>query len=455
MGGGDHCCVGPCDNDRRYPDKWVLHSHVHKLQFHCLPKDPARRKQWVSRISDGRDGFKPSDTTSETKVCSNHFIDAKPTTANPNPTLFMAPSDRGTPKKRRKIVKHTTTCTSKDIESKGTVEPAHEFSICTASLQLSREADVKFYTCFKSTNDFKAIFEHLLPKAKNMQYWRGCKQTDHETPSRYDFDESIPMSSTFIHSYGRPGPARKLHLEQEMLLVMMRLRVGLLVHDLAFRFKISTASVSSIFATWIRLMRLELCPLIRWPSKQGTRKELPNCFQKHYPKVRCIIDCTEVFTETPSSLEIQALCWSEYKHHTTIKFLVGITPNGMISYVSPCYGGRASDKFIVQKSGFLNHIEPYDQIMADRGFKIRKDLMLFQATLAIPPSTTGKQQMLGKDVKETSRIANVRIYVEQAIGRLKHFKMLKDELPITCLPLCDDILITCCSLCNLMDPLCE
>ena len=63
--------------------------------------------------------------------------------------------------------------------------------------------------------------------------------------------------------------------------------------------------------------------------------------------------------------------------------------------------------------------------MADRGFKILEDLMLFQATLAIPPSTTGKQQILGKDVQETSKIANVRIYVEQAIGRLKNFKMLK------------------------------
>lgn len=450
MGGGDHCCVGPCDNDRRYPDRWVVHSHVTTLQFHSLPKDTAKRKQWISKISDGRDHFSPTNTTSETKVCSNHFADAKPTAANPYPTLFMTPTGSDTPKKRRMIVKYSTT---EKIKSQKKEETVHEFTICTASLQLTRDADVKFYTGFDSTIHFKAIFDHLLPKARNMQYWRGPKQTDDEAPSRYDFDLSSPIASIYSQSYGRPGPSRKLHLEQEMLLVMMRLRIGLLIHDLAFRFQTSTSTVSSVFGTWIRLMRLELSPLIIWPSKSVTRAQLPHCFQKHYPKVRCIIDCTEVFIETPSSLEIQALCWSEYKHHTTIKFLVAISPNGMISYVSPCYGGRASDKFIVQKSGFLNYIEPYDQIMADRGFKIREDLMLFQATLAIPPSTTGKQQMLGKDVQETSRIANVRIYVEQAIGRLKNFKMLKDELPITCLPLCDDIVIVCCSLCNLMPPL--
>ena len=407
------------------------------------------------KIQDGRDHFNPSDYTTETKVCSNHFVDARPSIAHPYPTLFISESDKGTPKKRRLLNKQTQPRTFKKNKI-GTQETApHVFSISTATLQLCRDSDVKFYTGFDTTSHFKAIFDHLLPKAKNMQYWRGAKQTDEETPTRYDFDLSSPIASSYSQSYGRPGPSRKLYPEQEMLLVMMRLRVGLLVHDLAFRFQTSTGTVSSIFATWVRLMRLELSSLIIWPSKQVTKKELPSCFEKHYPKVRCIIDCTEVFIETPSSLEIQALCWSEYKHHTTIKFLVGITPNGMISFVSPCFGGRASDKFIVQKSGFLNNVEPYDQIMADRGFKIREDLMLFQATLAIPPSTTGNQQMLGKDVQETSRIANVRIYVEQAIGRLKHFKMLKDELPITCLPLCDDIVITCCSLCNLMPPLCD
>ena len=75
-------------------------------------------------------------------------------------------------------------------------------------------------------------------------------------------------------------------------------------------------------------------------------------FKKSYPKVRTIIDCTEVFLETPSSLEVQALLWSEYKHHCTLKFLVAITPNGAVSWVSPCYGGRTTDIYIVQDSDF-------------------------------------------------------------------------------------------------------
>ena len=120
-------------------------------------------------------------------------------------------------------------------------------------------------------------------------------------------------------------------------------------------------------------MSTELSSLIKWPSRDQIKKALPTCFQTKYSKVQCIIDCSKVFIETPLSLEVQAACWSDYKHHCTFKFLIGITPNGLISFISECYGGRASDKIIVTDSKFLSMVEPFDQIMADRGFKIQDD----------------------------------------------------------------------------------
>ena len=202
-------------------------------------------------------------------------------------------------------------------------------------------------------------------------------------------------------------------------------------------------------------MSKELSWLIMWPSKGQIWRQLPQCFRRVYPNVRCIIDCTEVFTETPSSLDVQATLWSEYKHHTTIKFLVAITPNGAPSYVSPCYGGRATDKFIVQDCGFLKLLQPFDQVMADRGFKIREELMMYQADLCIPPSSRVGMQMTSEQVKETSRIGNIRIYVEQAIGRLKNYNIIKHELPMNCLPLCNDIVGVVSALTCLQDPLCK
>lgn len=123
--------------------------------------------------------------------------------------------------------------------------------------------------------------------------------------------------------------------------------------------------------------------MIMWPSRGKIQLELPEAFRIIYPKVRCIIDRTEVFTETPSALDIQATLWSDYKRHSTMKFLIAVTPNGAPCYVPPCYGGRATDKFIVKDCGSLIFVEPYDQVMADRGFKIKDELLMSNAYLCI------------------------------------------------------------------------
>ena len=93
--------------------------------------------------------------------------------------------------------------------------------------------------------------------------------------------------------------------------------------------------------------------------------------------------------------------------------MICITPNGVISCVSPAYGGRTSDAYIVRDHGFLALFEPYDQ-MADRRF-IKTDLTLKQCTLAVPPNAASGWQMVSRAVKEISTVVNVQINVEQVI----------------------------------------
>ena len=181
-----------------------------------------------------------------------------------------------------------------------------------------------------------------------MTHWRGEKLTNKETATS-----------------SAKGPSQKLSLEQELLLTLMKLRLGLLTEDLAWRFDVSSGLASQIFFTWIRLISLDLGFMVIWPSRYDVRRNLPEIFRKYFPDCISIIDCTELYIETLSSLDIQAAMWSEYKHHCTVKFLIGITPNGTISYLSKAYCGRCSDRFIVEASGFLQLLRPGDQLMAD------------------------------------------------------------------------------------------
>ena len=90
--------------------------------------------------------------------------------------------------------------------------------------------------------------------------------------------------------------------------------------------------VSQIFLTWVKLMSKELKFSIFWPSSQQVKLALPLRSRKLFPNTRVIIDCTEMFIETTSSLEIQACFYRDYKHHCTVKYLVCITRNGGVSW---------------------------------------------------------------------------------------------------------------------------
>ena len=115
----------------------------------------------------------------------------------------------------------------------------------------------------------------------------------------------------------------------------------------------------------------------------------------------------------------KACTWSQYKHYNTAKYLISITPQGTFSFISNGWGGRVSDKHIVENSGYLRHILPGDVILADRGFDVADTIALHQATLNIPAFTRGCDQLPAKDVEDTRKLANVRIHVERVIGSIR------------------------------------
>ena len=84
MGGGDHCCVWGCDNDRRYPEKQIIKPHVGILRFYS-PLDENDRKKWNKLLN--RWNFTAKFTS---KVCSNHFsLGYRCKTTCRDPTLYM------------------------------------------------------------------------------------------------------------------------------------------------------------------------------------------------------------------------------------------------------------------------------------------------------------------------------------------------------------------------------
>lgn len=244
----------------------------------------------------------------------------------------------------------------------------------------------------------------------------------------------------------------KLAVHDQLLLVLMRLRLGLMFTDLGKRFGISRSTACEIFTLWrpilAKFMREKV---ITWLPRDTLKRIRPQSFSENYPQATCIIDCTEIFVQRPKNFRKRSQTYSNYKHHNTYKVLYCIAPNGYVMFVSKSFGGRASDTFITKNSGLLDHLTPGDQILADRGFTIT-DVLPPGVTLALPAFTRGCKELSEHEVTETRRLANVRIHVERAIRRLKGFKILSNVIPGRVRNV-DDIVSISAGLCNLQPQL--
>jgi len=104
----------------------------------------------------------------------------------------------------------------------------------------------------------------------------------------------------------------------------------------------------------------------------------------------------------------------------TWKSLVGISPAGVITYISDLWAGSISDKQITKESGIVQLCEPGDSIMTDKRFTISDLTTPLGIGLTIPPFKKKKKQFLKRDVEKTKDIANARIHVERQMERIKN-----------------------------------
>lgn len=82
----------------------------------------------------------------------------------------------------------------------------------------------------------------------------------------------------------------------------------------------------------------------------------------------------------------------------------------------------------------------------------KENIYLFKFTFLSYCTILGKQ-LSRKARKDTSNIAKVRIHVERAIERLKNFRILEGNIPLSMVHISDQMVEVCAALCNLLPPL--
>lgn len=493
-----NCCVPHCTNSFR---------NAPYLHYYRIPKDPDVRKKYVVLIRN--ETLKVNSES--TRICSAHFDGGEKLSRTHLPSIFPWTKQMVA---RRELKRVSFEETQKIEQTKKRKTPLTELPL-DALCQQSKEnfsvddtsTSVEIQTSLtgdllNNLHDSLRTREQEIAKLKeeihrlekenknikemNSKFQQEMKSLKHALDNnRFDIDQykdkdddisfytGFPDYKTLILCYktveqsarnisyehkrttldSNVGRPRVLTKFQEFILVMLRLRLGLFENDLAHRFKVCRSTVSKVVNAWIPFLRREFEPLIAIPQREVLQYYMPESFKKLLPNVTVIVDCTEFEMERPSALDSQSACYSSYKSRTTMKSMLGITPSGVLCFVSDLFPGSTSDKEITVLSGFLEKLNHGDQVMADKGFNCQDELASVGATLVIPTFLDKKVQFSSKETNHNKVVASLRVHVERLMERIKNWHIFDRKIPITLAPIASDMLVVVSALTNFHPPL--
>jgi len=332
---------------------------------------------------------------------------------------------------------HQTSCVGAEIEiicdTQQTVETVTECTRqteflhkCTQTDKLSLtfsackfandSAAIHYYTGLENYEKFQFVLSTLLPTAHYLKYrWRRCSD---------------------------------LSTEDQFFLTCIKLRQHTANFELSRLFGISEFSVGNIFVTWVNFLDKQWHELDIWPNGDLVRYFMPSDFGRKFPSTRVILDGMECPIKKPACPLAQQTTFSTYKNRNTLKVVVGSSPGGVISHIPESYGGSASDRQLVERSGLTKKCEAGDSIMADRGFNVQDMFATRDITVNIPTFMKNKNQLSAMTVVKDKKIASKRIHIERLIGLAKTYKILQEPMNTTETALGSEIIFICCMLCN-------
>ena len=109
----------------------------------------------------------------------------------------------------------------------------------------------------------------------------------------------------------------------------MKMKLNISYEAIGALFGISGFTASRWFSETLPIMAEASKEGVVWLDRDTIDARMPPSFQALFPKCRCIIDCTEVFIEKPSTQQANVLCFSNYKSHLTCKILIAVAPSGL------------------------------------------------------------------------------------------------------------------------------
>ena len=429
------------------------------IKLHRLPlKKPKALKCLLQCLTIYKENIPVNE---HTRVCSQHFVGKGQRSKVSKTGDIRSSKSYGENKNSQKFTELLCLADACEIQSKLPSNLSLLSDVCSAAAPLvnlqvpssdvlsrpeSMENSCLSESCNKETQtqSHKSFnIQEVLHDDKKLKYFTGCR------------DKEIFSICIKLITCGqiKESSHHCLALEEQFLLVLIKLRLGITDQFLAYIFNVSLPTVGNIFHNWVHKMYRRFKLLNIWPNKEEILNSMPISIASKCPNLRVIIDCTDFKIPRPKNPVAQQLTFSSYKNCNTAKALIGISPTGAVCFISELYGGSISDKELTRRSGIVEYLQPGDLMMADRGFLIEEFTKPHGIKLSIPDFHDKGEQFTPFQVSHSRRVSNIRIHVERAIGRIKQYKILNQINSTHMLPDLNKIFYICCILSNLDDVL--
>jgi hypothetical protein len=157
-----------------------------------------------------------------------------------------------------------------------------------------------------------------------------------------DLDEAMADASKVKKSRSRP-----LHWKTEYLVYCFFVRCNISMTRIAALFGIGRNLVHDIVYAWANMLCDTLTKAFPTPTRSQMLRAYPKSVMKKFGHLHIfmLLDATEIFAQVASMKSVNAILYSAYKHHSTIKWLIGCDPIGTVwdDSISDGYPGAISD----------------------------------------------------------------------------------------------------------------
>lgn len=248
------------------------------------------------------------------------------------------------------------------------------------------------------------------------------------------------------------GNTFKLDLSQRLLVTLLYLRQYFTMHVLGILFDLDAANICRNIHALLPVLEQALPAPLRPRTLQAEPDNAPGGVSRNPRKIRSLEEFLDIFPEltdvivdgteqprgqpkvkkgeNPGKKAVgrpkdKKRFYSVKKRTHTLKTQVAVTPEGQIVHLSATASGRTHDMKVLRRSRLMNRLPRHVRVWGDRGYTGMEKVYPDWETIV--PAKRPKNGELSKEQRELNRlISKVRISAENAIGRIKKFRVCKE-----------------------------